>query len=79
MEVLSLSAAKRDRTEKRALYARCGVREYWQVDPGAGTLTVLRLAGADFEVDGVYGEGRTVSSPVLPGLRFTLDQALAPA
>ena len=63
VEVLSPSSAKRDRTAKRALYAKHAVREYWQVDPRAETLTVLRLAGADFETDGVYGKGRTVTSP----------------
>lgn len=76
VEVLSPSSAKRDRTQKRALYAKHAVREYWQVDPGAGTVTVLRLAGADFEIDGVYGRGRTVTSPSLPGLHFNLDQVL---
>ena len=74
VEVLSPSSAKRDRIEKPALYAKHAVREYWHVDVGAGTLTVLRLADTRFEIDGVYGKGRTVTSPSLPGLRFTLDR-----
>ena len=79
VEVLSPSSAKRDRTAKRALYAKHAVRECWQVDPRAETLTVLRLAGADFETDEVYGKGRTVTSPSLPSLRFPLDRVFRSA
>ena len=32
VEVLSPSTATRDRTFKRTLYARHGVKEYWMVD-----------------------------------------------
>lgn len=32
-EVLSPGTAKRDRTYKKDVYARCGVREYWLVNP----------------------------------------------
>ncbi len=79
VEVLSPSSAKRDRIEKRALCAKHAVREYWQVDPVAGTLTVLRLADTHFETDGVYGKGRTVTSPRLPGLRFPVDRGFGSA
>ena len=79
VEVLSPSTAERDRTLKRALYAKHRVSEYWQVDPGARTVTVLRLAGADFEIDGVYGNGETATSPSLPGLRVGVDRVLGSA
>ena len=38
VEVLSPSTAHRDRTFKRALYARHGVREFWLVDTDAHTI-----------------------------------------
>ena len=38
IEVLSPSTAHRDRTFKRALYARHGVREFWLVDTDAQTV-----------------------------------------
>lgn len=41
VEVLSPSTALRDRREKRAIYARIGVREYWLVDPAARYVDVL--------------------------------------
>ena len=67
VEILSPSTAGRDRTLKRALYAKHGVKEYWLVDPDARTVTVLRLGAGDFEVAAIYGEGQTMASPTLSG------------
>jgi Uma2 family endonuclease len=49
-EVLSPSTASRDQIEKRRLYERHGVREYWLVHPIDRLLTVYRL------IDGEYGK-----------------------
>ena len=68
VEVLSPSTAERDRTLKRALYARHGVNEYWIVDPAARNVTVLALRDGRFDVAGTYGEDDTLTSPTLPGL-----------
>ena len=40
VEILSPSTASRDRGEKRGIYERNGVREYWLVDARAHTVTV---------------------------------------
>ena len=74
--ILSPSTAGRDRTLKRALYARHGVKEYWLVDPDARTVTVLRLGAGDFEVAAIYGEGQTMASPTLSGFSADLDEFL---
>ena len=50
VEVLSPSTASRDQIEKRRLYERHGVREYWLVHPVDRLLTVYRL------IDGEYGK-----------------------
>ncbi len=71
--ILSPSTAERDRTLKRDLYARHGVREYWLVDAAARTVAVMRLADERFEVVARYGEGQTLTSPTLPGFRVDLD------
>jgi Uma2 family endonuclease len=42
VEINSPGTSRRDRTEKRDLYAREGVREYWIIDPDANTITVFR-------------------------------------
>jgi len=74
VEILSPSTAGRDRTLKRALYAKHGVREYWLVDPDARTVTVLRLDGGAFEVVGLYGEEQTLTSPTLEGFAVDLNE-----
>ena len=71
VEILSPSTAGYDRTVKRDLYARHGVREYWLVDPYAKTITVLILGAGGYDTHAVYGEGDTMTSPTLPG--FALD------
>jgi len=43
VEILSPSTAHRDRGVKLDLYARCGVREYWIVDPDEDTVDVWRF------------------------------------
>ncbi len=73
VEILSPSTAGRDRTLKRALYAKHGVKEYWLVDPDARTVTVLRLGGNAFEVVAIYGEGQTMTSPTLTGFAVDLN------
>ncbi len=46
VEILSPSTAHRDRGVKLDLYARCGVREYWIVDPDEDVVDVWRFADA---------------------------------
>ena len=71
VEVLSPSTAQRDRTLKRTLYERHAVPEYWQADTDAKNVLVLSLEDGVYKVAGIYGEGQTLVSPLLPG--FALD------
>ncbi len=73
VEILSPSTAERDRTFKRALYARYGVSEYWLVDPDARTVTVLRLDDGAFAEVAYYGAGQTLTSPTMAGFTVNLD------
>lgn len=74
IEILSPATAARDRTIKRALYAKHGVREYWLVDPDAKTVTVLLLEERGFAIEGVYGAGQNLTSPTLQGFAFDPDE-----
>ena len=74
VEILSPSTAARDRTVKRALYARHGVHEYWLVDADARTIAVLLLGDRGFEPIAAYGEGDTLTSPTLPGFSIAVDE-----
>lgn len=77
VEVWSPSTAKRDRTEKKALYEKNGVDEYWIVDGRHRALTVFSLGPRG------YDPGRTViagnlRSRVLPKLRVSVIQLFEP-
>ena len=53
LEVASASTARQDVTEKRRIYARIGVPEYWRFDPKDGDYHGQKLAGEQL-VNGVY-------------------------
>ena len=74
VEILSPSTTQRDRVEKRVLYARFGVQEYWLVDPKAKQVEVLTLREGEYETAGLYGEKDTLTSPLLKGLSVPLNQ-----
>lgn len=74
VEVLSPSTAQRDRTLKRTLYALHQVPEYWQADTDAKTVMVLALVNGEYKVAGIYGEGQTLASPLLPGFALDIDR-----
>ena len=73
VEILSPSTAERDRSLKRALYARYGVSEYWLVDPDTRTVTVLLLHDGTFAEVARYGVGQTLTSSTLAGFTANLD------
>ncbi|WP_251317131.1 Uma2 family endonuclease [Flintibacter muris] len=54
VEVLSPSTAKRDRSYKMDIYARCGVKEYWIVSPESQSVETYRNIGAQFRLHEVY-------------------------
>lgn len=65
IEVLSPSTAKVDRGYKFDLYERCGVREYWIVDPQAQFLEVYNLDSGRYQRAGLFEAGQMFNSVVL--------------
>ncbi len=53
-EVLSPSTMRNDKTCKKDVYARCGVMEYWIVDPAGKSIEIYRADGADFALHDIY-------------------------
>ena len=53
LEIASESTARRDITDKRDLYERIGVKEYWRFDPSGGDYYGASLVG-DRLVSGAY-------------------------
>ena len=74
IEILSPSTAQRDRTLKRTLYERHRVPEYWQADTDAKNVAALTLVNGEYKVAGIYGEGQTLVSPLLPGFTLEIDR-----
>lgn len=68
VEVLSPSTAGYDRDEKKKLYSRSGVREYWIIDAGARALEVHEL-GRPRRVRFLQ-EGQIFSPGMFPGLKI---------
>ena len=54
VEVLSPSTMRNDKTHKKDVYARCGVREYWLVSPDEKSVEVYRTDGTEFILHDIY-------------------------
>ncbi|MBI5477648.1 MAG: Uma2 family endonuclease [Deltaproteobacteria bacterium] len=66
----------RDRGEKKAIYARNGVTEYWIIDVRARELTVFTLEGDRYDAGRGFGESERVSSRVLAGFECGVAELL---
>jgi Uma2 family endonuclease len=78
VEVLSPRTAAKDHLEKRALYERHGVREYWLVHPLDRVLTVYRLEGVRFGPAEVLAASGRTPVAALPGLAIDWDGVFEP-
>jgi Uma2 family endonuclease len=74
VELVSPSSVRRDRYDKKELYARFGVREYWIGDPANRSLEILTLQGGRYELHGAAEEKGRLNSLVVPGLEFDLAE-----
>ena len=54
VEVLSPSTARNDKTHKKNVYAKCGVREYWIIHPEDKTVDVYRTNGTELVLHDIY-------------------------
>lgn len=65
---------RRDRYDKKELYARFGVKEYWIGDPANKALEVLVLKEGRYDLHCCAEEKGKLTSLVLPGLEFDLTE-----
>jgi Uma2 family endonuclease len=78
IEILSPYTSRRDMAEKRSLYERHGVREYWVVDPGNQYIHVyLRGKDGRYADPEVYVGTATVPSTVCPGFELRIVELFA--
>ena len=74
IELVSPSSVRRDRYDKKDLYARFGVKEYWIGDPANQSLEILTLKDGRYELHCSAEISGKLISIVLPGLEFDLAQ-----
>ncbi len=74
VEVVSPSTFKRDTEDKRRLYAKHGIKEYWLVFPEERVVEVLTLEGNEYEVFSHAFEKGEVCSKLLEGLFLNLEE-----
>ena len=77
-EVISPSTAARDRTTKRELYARQGVRHYWLLDPDTRTLEAFELVEGRWTVLGAYDDSATVRVPPFEAVELPIGRLFLP-
>ena len=53
VEILSPGTMRNDKTRKKEVYAKCGVREYWII-PGDKSIEVFRTDGTEFVLHDIY-------------------------
>jgi Uma2 family endonuclease len=78
IEVVSPGELQRDRdyVAERAQYLDRGVPEYWIVDPGPQTVTVLELRESQYAEVGVFRESDRIISPSFPEFVLMAQQIL---
>ena len=74
IEILSPSTALTDRTTKKALYEKYGVKEYWIVDPDEETIEVFNLEQGRFVEKGMFKNEEHLTSNLLYGLSVDLNE-----
>ena len=73
IEILSESTAYRDLIQKKKLYAKYGVREYWIVVPEEKTVDVYILKDSSFLLHKTYSKDDKLESLILSGLKIDLN------
>ena len=77
VEVLSPKSASRDQIEKRRIYERHGVLEYWLVHPTDRILTIYRLQNGEYGKPDIFALQGSTPVSVLPDISIDWD-ALTP-
>lgn len=78
VEVLSESTAYRDTIQKKKLYARFGVKEFWIVAPEDKMVEVYYLKNAgEYQLLKTYGEKDRIEAQTIKGLTIDLGKIFA--
>ena len=73
VEIISPTSLRRDRYDKRELYARSGVKEFWLADVANRSIEILSLQKGGYQLLSCATNEGKIRSEALPG--FELDLA----
>ena len=73
IEILSRSTATMDFMRKFYLYQTSGVKEYWIIDPGSKTISVMILENNEY-LRHVYSKKDKIKSVILKGFKLTVNE-----
>ena len=74
IEIISENSVYRDMVQKKRLYARFGVKEYWIVIPEEKEVEVYILKGAAYQLYKTFTKVDILESPSLKGLKIRLRE-----
>lgn len=74
IEIISENSVYRDMVQKKKLYARFRVKEYWIVIPDEKEIEVYILKDNTYQLYQTYGKADTLESPALKGLKIVLKE-----
>ncbi|MFO0794685.1 MAG: Uma2 family endonuclease [Candidatus Brocadiaceae bacterium] len=74
IEILSEYSVYRDMVQKKRLYAKFGVKEFWIVIPEEAEIEVYIIEGEAYKLYKTYRKGETLESPALKGLMIVLKE-----
>ena len=77
VEILSPSSRRLDRGPKREVYARCGTRELWLIDPDKREVAVYYLREDAERPAKLLSESENLTTGLFPGLAISLARVFA--
>lgn len=73
IEIISPSSVQRDRYQKKEIYQRFAVREFWLIDPQNRSIEIFTLAQNQYQLHAFADEtGASIGSVVLPGFEVSV-------
>ena len=74
IEIISPGSVKRDRVEKKKLYEKFAVKEYWLIDPANKTVEIFAIKNNVYERRAFLEISGKLTSDILPGFEMEVEE-----
>ncbi|MNY37717.1 hypothetical protein D3C86_1722990 [compost metagenome] len=78
VEVLSPSTGRKDKTVKKAMFEKFGVKEYWLFDPTYRTVDQFVLIDSEYRLTATLTDNDTLTSSLFPCVAIDLSTIFPP-